>query len=94
MRRLQQFNDFILDIAVLDMGCSGDIFTWCNNNRQGNVIKQRLDRGMCNGGWNELFRRARIVHELRVESDHCPIVLQTEHEGGRFGRRRFFYEKG
>ncbi|CAN1191888.1 hypothetical protein LINPERHAP2_LOCUS41265 [Linum perenne] len=87
LRRLQQFNDAIFR-------CMGEPFTWCNNNRQGNEIKQRIDRGFCNGGWNEIFPRSRICHELRYRSDHCPIVLQTEYESDRRGKRRFFYEKG
>ncbi|CAN1758574.1 hypothetical protein LINPERHAP1_LOCUS6849 [Linum perenne] len=93
VRRLQQFNGFIADIGVMDMRFSGDIFTWCNNNRQGNVIKQRLDRGMCNGGWCEIFPRSFIVNEVRIQSDHSPIVMLTEDDGERYGRRRFYYEQ-
>ncbi|CAN1167615.1 hypothetical protein LINPERHAP2_LOCUS27329 [Linum perenne] len=85
--RLQQFNEFINAIEVM-------AFTWCNNNRQGNVIKQRLDRGLCNGGWKESFPRSYITHELRIESDHSPILMRLENDGNRTGRRRFYYEAG
>ncbi|CAN1826605.1 hypothetical protein LINPERHAP1_LOCUS31628 [Linum perenne] len=56
IRRLQQFYEAVAGWEVLDIESSGDPFTWCNNNRQGNVIKQRLDRGLCNGGWSEIFQ--------------------------------------
>ncbi|CAN1791195.1 hypothetical protein LINPERHAP1_LOCUS19174 [Linum perenne] len=71
-RRLQEFNEFIAEIGVMDMSFSGDKFTWCNNNRQGNIIKQRLDRSMCNGAWKELMPRSYIIHELRVQSGWLP----------------------
>ncbi|CAN1797548.1 hypothetical protein LINPERHAP1_LOCUS21304 [Linum perenne] len=87
LRRMQIFNDAIMD-------CTGDQFTWCNNDGQGNEIKQRLDRGLCNGGWSEVFPRTRVIHELRIQSDHCLVIMQTENEEKRFGKKMFKYETG
>ncbi|CAN1168778.1 hypothetical protein LINPERHAP2_LOCUS28009 [Linum perenne] len=92
--RLQEFNEFIAEIGVMDVESSGDKFTWCNNNRQGNLIKQCLDRCLCNGRWRELKPRSNVVHELRVQSDHSPIILREEGDGSWFGKRRFYYEVG
>ncbi|CAN1248218.1 hypothetical protein LINPERPRIM_LOCUS6648 [Linum perenne] len=38
--------------------------------------------------------RSNIAHELRVQSDHNPIILKIEGEGSGFEKRGFYYEIG
>lgn len=39
-------------------------------------IHERLDRGLCNRLWLELFPDDTLTHLARTYSDHCPILLR------------------
>ncbi|KAK3012315.1 hypothetical protein RJ639_012615 [Escallonia herrerae] len=73
-------NPVINDRGLIDLGFSGNPFTW-NNKRpaQGN-IRERLDRGLANPQWRLLFLNASIKHLPAHQSDHNPILLNTLEE--------------
>jgi hypothetical protein len=52
-RYLQAFSDALGDCNLSDMGFNGDMFTW-----QRGKIRERLDQGVSNAMWNELFLNA------------------------------------
>ncbi|XP_012846985.1 PREDICTED: uncharacterized protein LOC105966965 [Erythranthe guttata] len=90
MTGMQDFNDFLVDARLTDAGFVGNIFTWSNNQRGQNRIWQRLDRILLNA---EAFTAisARVDHLPRLESDHCPLLLN-------FGQlqtkpSRFYFQK-
>ncbi|XP_012845938.1 PREDICTED: uncharacterized protein LOC105965938 [Erythranthe guttata] len=90
MPGMQDFNDFLVDARLTDAGFVGNIFTWSNNQRGQNRIWQRLDRILLNA---EAFTAisARVDHLPRLESDHCPLLLN-------FGQlqtkpSRFYFQK-
>ena len=67
---------------MLDLGFSGNPFTW-SNGQQGRVfIQERLDRGLVNGDWRSLFPRATVAHLAWVASDHAPFLLNTNGDNG------------
>ena len=43
----------------------------------GGSIKERLDRGICNSEWRLLFPKAVILHLGAINSDHCPLLLDS-----------------
>lgn len=53
-------------------------------------IKERLDRGIAYKDWVLHFQRARVVHLLKEESDHIPLLLNTN-EMEVVSRRPFRY---
>ena len=55
------------------MGYSGDLFTW-----QRGKIRERLDRGVTNALWNDLFPDARLVNGEMTKSDHRPLIVETD----------------
>ena len=55
------------------MGFTGDMFTW-----QRGKIHERLDRGVANAQWRNLFPNAVLVNEETLKSDHRPICVTTE----------------
>ncbi|XP_012857145.1 PREDICTED: uncharacterized protein LOC105976424 [Erythranthe guttata] len=90
MTGMQDFNDFLVDARLTDASFVGNIFTWSNNQRGQNLIWQRLDRILLNA---EAFTAisARVDHLPRLESDHCPLLLN-------FGQlqtkpSRFYFQK-
>ena len=81
-----------------DMGFSGPIFTWSNKREGNSMILERLDRGLCNRGWKNLFSDS-IIHHLDFwGSDHRLLLLEAKESGrqGNFQRnisrsRRFYF---
>jgi hypothetical protein len=71
---MQLFHDALKDCDLEDMGYVGDLFTW----RRGNM-RERLDRGMVNHNWNDLFPNASMINSDTTRSDHRPVLVDTEY---------------
>ena len=61
-------------------------------------MRARLDRGMANSAWLQLFPSAEIHHLVVASSDHMGVFLDTMGaevvgSGGRRQRRMFRFEK-
>uniref|UniRef100_A0A803NSJ4 Reverse transcriptase n=1 Tax=Cannabis sativa TaxID=3483 RepID=A0A803NSJ4_CANSA len=74
----------------------GSCYTWCNG-RQNNFIFERLDRVCGNSEWFHIFPAAKVFHLERVNSDHCPLLLQclyqtNENVTGSRWHSRFHFE--
>jgi hypothetical protein len=71
------FYNFVHDNALVDLGYSGNPFTW-NNKRMGQAnIKERLDRSFANQAWIHFFPDTVTNHLPTTVSDHNPIILST-----------------
>jgi hypothetical protein len=62
-----------MDCGLEDLSFSGDAFTW----KRGR-IRERLDRGVANGGWSVMHPEASVQHLDYIKSDHRPIPVNTE----------------
>lgn len=72
---LTGFTDTVHDCNLVDLGFVGEKYTWERSRGQHNWVQERLDRGLANQGWGDLFPEA-IVQVLEVaESDHLPLFL-------------------
>lgn len=74
LRYMQAFQEALLD----DLGFVGDKFTW-----QRGRIRERLDRGVVNDTWRQIYPNAAMVHMGYSDSDHRPILLDTEYHMAR-----------
>lgn len=72
---LSAFQEFVFDGKLIDIGFKGSRFTWANNQLGNHLIKERLDRGLCNVCWRSLPPNGIVKHLDFVGSDHCPILL-------------------
>jgi hypothetical protein len=71
------FKGFIDHFGLVDLGFSGNPFTW-SNSRQGNdSIKERLDRGIASISWVHLHPEFALQHIPATSSDHHPILLNS-----------------
>ena len=70
------FNDFICNNSLLDVGFSGSSYTWCNNRKGKSRIWKRLDRVLINQHWIDLGLSTSVTHLSRVGSDHAPLLVQ------------------
>ena len=60
-----------------------------------NLVRERLDRGVANMSWMEMFPNYAINHLTCSVSDHCPLIMDTEGTKirlNRFSERELFFE--
>ena len=74
------FQNFISNVGAIDLGFCGPKFTWTNKKVGWANIRERLDRGICNVDWQSLFPKAGVKHLTAPNSDHLPILLDTDME--------------
>lgn len=65
------------DCSLQELGYSGVSFTWDNKQGGGAIVKARLDRGVENDVFLQLFHHTRVCHIGTVESDHCFVLIET-----------------
>lgn len=61
----------------MDLGCWGGHFTWQNKRDTSTLVKERLDRAVCNPKWCIEYPRSGLLNLLIIGSDHAPILLDT-----------------
>lgn len=69
----QPFQDFISSCNLLDLGFKGPPFTW----KRGDLC-QRLDRGLSNMAWRDLYPSSQLIHLPIPSSDHCALWLRVQ----------------
>ncbi|KAK3023869.1 hypothetical protein RJ639_044000 [Escallonia herrerae] len=70
-------NGLISKNHLIDLGFSGNPFTWSNNRPLLANIKERVDKAYASPCWSLLFPEASVIHLPGKASDHLPLVLQT-----------------
>ncbi|KAF7127011.1 hypothetical protein RHSIM_Rhsim11G0149500 [Rhododendron simsii] len=73
--RIEQFQQLMSDCELTDLEFKGQGYTWTNNQRGENNIRERLDRAMANVDWRVLFPYAQVFHDLILGSDHAPLIV-------------------
>jgi hypothetical protein len=71
------FRSFLDSFGMIDLGFSGNPFTWSNKRQNHHLIKERLDRGIANSQWVHLFPHYVVLHLPAQLSDHNPILLDS-----------------
>jgi|UniRef100_A0A2N9FLB1 hypothetical protein len=69
--------DMLFNLGVVDLGYSGNKFTWHNKSWGRHAIRERLDRGIASIDWRLKFPKVIIHHLGTINSDNCPILLVT-----------------
>nr|POF00520.1 hypothetical protein CFP56_40349 [Quercus suber] len=81
----------MFELNTLDLGYSGNKYT-CARGRWGKaLIKRRLDRGIANISWRLALSKASITHLGAINSNHAPILLDTNPIDS-FAHRLFRFE--
>lgn len=88
-RLMDLFNEFIGNFHLSDIFVSGNKFTWSNKQRNPTLV--RLDRILASGSWEENYPTCFVWAKARIDSDHCPILLDSG-EHGATRPRNFFFE--
>lgn len=86
------FKIWVEECELQDLGFTGNFFTWEQGRGTANWMQERLDRGLANNSWRNLFPDA----ELRVvdvsTSDHRPLFLQLNRKIYVPKNKRFKFE--
>lgn len=75
-RRIELFQELISDCGWMDLEFKGPAFTWSNNQGGTNNIRERLDRALASASWRLLYPTAQVFHEVKLGSDHCPLLIK------------------
>ncbi|KAK4729617.1 hypothetical protein R3W88_022605 [Solanum pinnatisectum] len=76
MRKSIDFISVIEACGLVDLGLSGQKFTWTNKRGIHHRIWKRLDRALANDTWLEKMPQTTITHLPTVGSDHCPLLME------------------
>jgi hypothetical protein len=72
---MEGFRDAVDYCRFTDLGFSGLPYTWDNRQHWHANIKVRLDRGLGDDRFFELFDNSRVTHVQTTKSDHCAVLI-------------------
>lgn len=73
-----QMASFRKVLNVCDLSCldyKGPRYTWCNNRKDGNFTKERLDGVVVNKNWFAIYPNVDVNVLPAKSSDHCPLWI-------------------
>ena len=88
-RRVRAIKECMDDCNMMDLGFLGPKYTWTNKRELGNLIQCKLDRCWVNPSWKDFYTEANVIHLARVNSDHCPLLLNLNPLLGSIADRPF-----
>lgn len=86
------FNEVLTDTGLKDLDIVGHQFTWEHGRNTNHWVEIRLDRGLVDASWLQLFPSVKLYNMEGSPSDHSPILLEPKTNILRKGRRRFRFE--
>ena len=75
MAKMKELQSFLTEVSIVEVGFTGNPFTWNNRRFNGVLVKERIDRVIVNLNWLHKFPNALVNHETFRGSDHYPIIL-------------------
>lgn len=89
---LQGFVEVVNNCGFIDLGFVGEKYTWEKSRGTKNWIQERLDRGLVNRAWSDMFPQVEIQVLEVATSDHLPLYLQLHIQVLQPKERRFRFE--
>jgi hypothetical protein len=72
---MEGFRDTMDYCGFSDLGYKGLPYTWDNRRECAQNVKVRLDRGLADEAWLDLFGESSVTHVQTTESDHCAVPV-------------------
>ena len=70
------FGEALEDCSLVDLGFSGDIFTWRSNSHTcDRYIRERLDQAVADLEWCTHFPDFQVKNGSPHHSDHRPVIV-------------------
>lgn len=73
---LEGFSETVNECGLRDLGFVGNQFTWERSRGSAAWVQERLDRGLSNQGWMDLFPSAEVKVLDISTSNHFSLFLQ------------------
>ncbi|KAL9235614.1 hypothetical protein vseg_010359 [Gypsophila vaccaria] len=89
---MDEFRAVLDQCGLLDLGFTGDPFTWWNKQSEPNDIFERLDRALVTPTWIDIFPTIVVSHLPRETSDHVPLKVARLANRSRRKNRQFKFE--
>lgn len=89
---MEAFRNVLEDCHLMDLGYSGNWFTFEKGNLPETNIQECLDRGVANENQMSMFPEASIQHLVYSISNHCSILITTKKEDDRKNCKTFKFE--
>jgi hypothetical protein len=89
-RQMMDFREVLSHCDLQDLGFSGTRWTYNNNRDGGANVRVRLDRGVANYEWSEIFPNANISHLCSPRSDRMVLLLKLQGERCRSANSKIF----
>lgn len=74
----QDFKNFRDEASLIDLGFSGNPYTWENAREGASMIRERLDGSLEKAKWLETFSHTKVLHLPRTYSDQSPIGVALD----------------
>ncbi|PPD99000.1 hypothetical protein GOBAR_DD03964 [Gossypium barbadense] len=71
------FRTILEEAGLFDLGFFGQWFTWERGKFPHNNIRERLDKGVAQLAWRDLFMKYKLTHCVHSIFDHFPLLLDT-----------------
>nr|POF12445.1 hypothetical protein CFP56_44878 [Quercus suber] len=75
--KMKEFRDVLDECGIINLGYTGDKFTW-KGKRAGGLVLERLDRAVASNGWFSRFTGSKVQHLRTHSSDDKAIVIKPE----------------
>lgn len=89
---IDEFNSVIHNLRLGYLGYKGQPFTWSNNRREWERVRDRLDCALTNATWMTEYPNTLVFHEATIGSDHSPLSIKTSDCDGISTKRLNFEE--
>ncbi|GMJ03875.1 hypothetical protein HRI_004056700 [Hibiscus trionum] len=76
-RQMDEFRSAVQDCDLSDLGYTGRWYTWEKGKFAATNVRERLDRGLANPAWWDLYPNFQVSHLSHSISDHCPVLVDT-----------------
>ena len=89
-RQMEIFVEAINHCGLREVNYIGPRFTWIYQLKDGEQIRERLDRALATQEWMDLFPTAKLHHLSSSASDHSLLCLHLVHRQRRRKARKLF----
>ncbi|XP_027083688.2 uncharacterized protein [Coffea arabica] len=81
---MDEFNKAVSSCGLSEVSFDGPPFTWTNGK-----VWQCLDRALTNEAWTDTFEVTKVSHLVHGRSDHAPLLIRCDANGGKSSAFRF-----
>jgi acetyl/propionyl-CoA carboxylase alpha subunit len=75
---MNQFKDCLDECGLVDLGYSGPLFTWSNQQEGVDLVRVRLDRAVANGSFLAVFDDCVVENIITTTSDHFAVLVRLQ----------------